>query len=508
MSILDALRVQKAEQKSVRDLAMLPQQLIIQLAQRGDIPAEVAPVVINEKARIAEEKERMMAMAQSQGMPSTVLEKAMATNARAENPQGIAQMAPQMAPQGAPQAPQGGIPGVVNTPETQAAGVTGLPTGQMFAPQNFAGGGIVAFAGEGRSDVDLGEIITQQQRQDPSFAGMFAPADSEDKATFRRRYTSLADALKDVRESTGEFRTESPEELAYMEYQKGQKPRSEAEMRQQGWMRALEAGLGIMGGTSPYGLTNIGKGSEAALRGYGEDVKEQRRREAGALQTAATLARQKRLEGIEDVKEARRLLEKDIEAEYRERALNRTTDYQRRYENYLPKVMKDLGIDDPTDPNVKAETARRVDLSIGAAGGKLEQRREEETGDRASSALTNTRNELKADNQYRILSAKALGGKTREEKAERQREADAYALKLLNKNRAAVQLPPLTSLPEGTAPSIAPSAPARPEGAAKGGPPDLSKVSGIPSGSKVGKQTTLGWEVFNSEGKLIGHIKE
>ena len=506
MSILDALRVQKAEQKSVRDLDMLPQQLIIQPAQRGDIPAEVAPVVINEKARIAEEKERMMAMAQSQGMPSTVLEKAMATNARAENPQGIAQMAPQMAPQGAPQAPQGGIPGVVNTPETQAAGVTGLPTGQMFAPQNFAGGGIVAFAGEGRSDVDLGEIITQQQRQDPSFAGMFAPADSEDKAAFRRRYTSLADALKDVRESTGEFRTESPEELAYMEYQKGQKPRSEAEMRQQGWMRALEAGLGIMGGTSPYGLTNIGKGSEAALRGYGEDVKEQRRREAGALQTAATLARQKRLEGIEDVKEARRLLEKDIEAEYRERALTKDTDLRDSTKLFFNEMVAKG--EDPNDPRTMAEARRKAYEYTGLAARRIEQRREDEIGDRASSALTNTRNELKSDNQYRILSAKALGGKTAEEKAERQREAEAYALKLLNKNRAAVQLPPLTSLPEGTTPAIAPSAPARPEGAAKGGPPDLSKVSGIPSGSKVGKQTTLGWEVFNSEGKLIGHIKE
>lgn len=501
MSILDALRVQKAEQKSVRDLAMLPQQLIIQLAQRGDIPAEVAPVVINEKARIAEEKERMMAMAQSQGMPSTVLEKAMATNARAENPQGIAQMAPQMAPQGAPQAPQGGIPGVVNTPETQAAGVTGLPTGQMFAPQNFAGGGIVAFAGEGRSDVDLGEIITQQQRQDPSFAGMFAPADSEDKTAFRRRYTSLADALKDVRESTGEFRTESPEELAYMEYQKGQKPRSEAEMRQQGWMRALEAGLGIMGGTSPYGLTNIGKGSEAALRGYGEDVKEQRRREAGALQTAATLARQKRLEGIEDVKEARRLLEKDIEAEYRERALTKDTDLRDSTKLFFNEMVAKGA--DPNDPRTMAEARRKAYEYTGLAAQRVgtQQFGIESQNRREASNYVESRLGKQANPE--ALKMRRL---EQEDKKNGTDTASAYRDSLFSEAYGRISRGETLSGPLGG--GAKPEA--KTEGAAKtqGGKPDLSKVSGIPRGSKVGKQTSQGWEVFNSEGTLIGHIKE
>jgi hypothetical protein len=38
------------------------------------------------------------------------------------------------------------------------------------------------------------------------------------------------------------------------------------------WMRVIEAGLGIMGGTSPYAAENIGKGAATALKGYGEDL--------------------------------------------------------------------------------------------------------------------------------------------------------------------------------------------------------------------------------------------
>ena len=52
MSILDALRVQKANQRSIADLAVLPQNEIIRLAQMGHIPADVVPVVISEKARM------------------------------------------------------------------------------------------------------------------------------------------------------------------------------------------------------------------------------------------------------------------------------------------------------------------------------------------------------------------------------------------------------------------------------------------------------------------------
>lgn len=47
--------------------------------------------------------------------------------------------------------------------------------------------------------------------------------------------------------------------------------------REAGWSRLLEAGLGIMGGESPYAFTNIGKGAQAAAKGAAEDMKEFRK---------------------------------------------------------------------------------------------------------------------------------------------------------------------------------------------------------------------------------------
>jgi hypothetical protein len=39
-------------------------------------------------------------------------------------------------------------------------------------------------------------------------------------------------------------------------------------------MRLLEAGLGILGGTSPFALVNIGKGASEAIKGFGQDLKD------------------------------------------------------------------------------------------------------------------------------------------------------------------------------------------------------------------------------------------
>jgi hypothetical protein len=39
-------------------------------------------------------------------------------------------------------------------------------------------------------------------------------------------------------------------------------------------LRLLEAGLGILGGTSPYAFVNIGKGASEAVKGFGQDLKD------------------------------------------------------------------------------------------------------------------------------------------------------------------------------------------------------------------------------------------
>lgn len=63
----------------------------------------------------------------------------------------------------------------------------------------------------------------------------------------------------------------------FAEYKKSlgeEKAQSAADRREAGWLRVLEAGLGTLGGESPYGFVNIGKGSQAAAKGAMEDIKE------------------------------------------------------------------------------------------------------------------------------------------------------------------------------------------------------------------------------------------
>jgi len=59
------------------------------------------------------------------------------------------------------------------------------------------------------------------------------------------------------------------------------------------YMRLLEAGLGIMGGTSPYALTNIGQGAIGAAKGYAEDIKGMRAEERERAKTLGALAMEK-----------------------------------------------------------------------------------------------------------------------------------------------------------------------------------------------------------------------
>lgn len=68
------------------------------------------------------------------------------------------------------------------------------------------------------------------------------------------------------------------------------------------YMRLLEAGLGIMGGTSPYAFTNIGQGAIGAAKGYGEDIKGFRAEERERAKALGALGMEKEKLGIEKEK--------------------------------------------------------------------------------------------------------------------------------------------------------------------------------------------------------------
>lgn len=125
MSILSAI---KQESNSLQDLAKLPQTMIMQMAQNGQISKEMVAPILGKKAEMADAAARMRAMQQG-GQQQSVMEQIMQRNAQGENP----------------------IPQIQNNMEE--AGVAQIPVRE---PQ-YAGGGIVAFAGGGMYDREAEE---------------------------------------------------------------------------------------------------------------------------------------------------------------------------------------------------------------------------------------------------------------------------------------------------------------------------------------------------------------
>jgi len=109
MSILGAL---KRQTESIDDLAKLPQAMIMQMAQKGQIREDMLAPILGRKAEMADAIARMQALQGGNQTPPSVLEQVMATNAMAEQP------------------------------EMENTGVAQLPVPE----REYAGGGIIAFS--------------------------------------------------------------------------------------------------------------------------------------------------------------------------------------------------------------------------------------------------------------------------------------------------------------------------------------------------------------------------
>jgi hypothetical protein len=128
MSILSAIKEAKHDNNNLQDLALLPQALIMQMAQRGEIQKELVPLIIGKKAEMIEAMARNQALSRSGQPPApTVVEQKMAQIAQAENP---------------PPMPMAQLP--------EDVGIASNPV----PPMSMAGGGIIAFAPGGDVDED------------------------------------------------------------------------------------------------------------------------------------------------------------------------------------------------------------------------------------------------------------------------------------------------------------------------------------------------------------------
>jgi len=250
MSILDALRVQKAGQKSIQELSQLPQQEIMQMAQMGQIPADVVPVVISEKARLAQQAAQAQAM-QSQRPPS-VMDQAMQVNAQQE---------------------QRGLPAI--------------PTPGMFQEQNYQAGGIVGYAGPEGSVVEDAGPEGSVVEDNPDAINALA-----NRSEGLGRY--VQQALEQQRAINQNPIAQSRAEKDFSAMLRSP-PADENKMM---WLSLLRGGLKGLAGTSPYAAVNLGQGLGEAAQAYEEGLREQQKTKLAYAKEMADQAKSQRQEGL------------------------------------------------------------------------------------------------------------------------------------------------------------------------------------------------------------------
>ena len=267
MGILQALKLQEGP---IESLAQLPQQQLIAMSQQGRIPADVLPIILNEKAQMAQAAANMQAMARP--MVPSVIEQAMAINAQAE--------APQMQPQ------------MMESPAD--AGVASLPVPEeMYSDEGYAGGGIVAFENGGMAgtfdmfmpetapvDRDLSRDFkdTDMGVSLPPVAAPAAPRVAAPRPAARPETgiaaipakQSIDDRRRRMLEQMGVTDT-TEADLAELERNRGKLADDKFDALR---MSLIRAGLGMAAGTSPYALTNIAKGGIEGFDTYEQSIKQ------------------------------------------------------------------------------------------------------------------------------------------------------------------------------------------------------------------------------------------
>jgi hypothetical protein len=288
MGILQALKLQEGP---IESLAQLPQQQLIAMSQQGRIPADVLPIILNEKAQMAQAAANMQAM--QRPMQPSVIEQAMAINAQSE--------APQMAPQEMP----------------EDAGVASLPVpDDMYSDEGYAGGGIVAFDNGGLAgsfdmfmpeygSVDQGGADTVVPTAVPArdsietlrakAAAARASMSPENRALYDENISgvrraapapaapareagiaaapakeSILDRRRRMLEQLGVTDT-TDADLAELEKNRGRLAEDKFDALR---MSLIRAGLGMAAGTSPYALTNIAKGGIEGFDTYEQSIKQ------------------------------------------------------------------------------------------------------------------------------------------------------------------------------------------------------------------------------------------
>jgi len=87
----------------------------------------------------------------------------------------------------------------------------------------------------------------------------------------------------------------------------------EQNIKNAGWLRLAEAGFGMAAGSSPYALVNVAKGGAEALKGYADDLKEQRKLDRDDRKILSDIEQARRLEKRGDITAAVASYEKALD---------------------------------------------------------------------------------------------------------------------------------------------------------------------------------------------------
>ena len=459
MGITQALKLQEGP---INALAQLPQQQLMAMAQQGRIPADMLPIILNEKAQMAQAAANMQAM--QQPMPPSVVEQAMATNAQAE--------APQAQPQMMAMAPQQEMP-------PMDTGVASLPVDNSM--YNMAGGGIVAFDNGG--GIDLASMYnTATKEMDEESARRIPNPYAYSSRVDPNRVEELVGARGALRERIAP----ESEEVRKIKELLADQARKTTDVRTDAWTRALEAGLGILGGESPYALTNIGKGSQAAVKGFAEDVKERRKQTLTDMQLKLQLEEAARKEKLGDITSAEATALKELEygrdveksriASQKEKvmdtyAMNFLEAYRGRpeFKGKTDAQILQLGREDYLDRSGAA-------LLRGQAAGRGVDVREREADTNIEKAITDANAKIDKDYKTKIL----MASDNPKEQKRLEEERDALKVKEASRIRRDRAGAAPTS---GSAPTSAPTG--LPAGAKQIGTSNGKPVFQLPDGSRV-----------------------
>jgi hypothetical protein len=181
----------------------------------------------------------------------------------------------------------------------------------------------------------LKQAAEDQAKKVPEKKDIIPPPKAEKKTPPTER--SFSDILTEVQD-------QMPEGKAYgtleTEVLKDRESRAQ-EKKDAGWLRLAEAGLNIAGGESPYFAVNVGKGAAVALKGYAEDLKDQKKLNREDRKILADIEQARRAEKAGNIK---------LASERYEKALDRTSQEDQnnlRVEAQLEAAM--MSADKPSD---------------------------------------------------------------------------------------------------------------------------------------------------------------